>query len=163
RDVPKAKQAQARLQRMTLVFMDAADPISIQDLHGVTLDWNREAERLFGWAPEEVIGKPGATVLPLEWQTFGAELRERCRRGEPVRNWETEIKTRDGRWIPVLITGSLLTDEQGEPAGIAAIAKDIRVQKQLMHQLERKNDELREFAGIIAHDLREPLTALHGL
>lgn len=161
-DVSELKQAEARLRRMTKVFMDAADPIWIGDLHGLTLEWNREAERLFGWSREEVVGRPGNAVLPPEWHALAGDLRARCERGESIRNWETEVKTRDGRWIPVLINASLLTDDQGEAVGIAAIAKDVRAQKQLIHDLQRKNEELRQFAGIIAHDLREPLTAAHG-
>ena len=66
---------------MTKVFMDAADPIWIGDLHGLTLEWNREAERLFGWTREEVVGRPGNRVLSPEWHALAGDLRRRCERG----------------------------------------------------------------------------------
>jgi PAS domain S-box-containing protein len=163
REVSELKEAEARLARMTKVFMDAADPIRIGDLHGLTIDWNREAERVFGWTREEVIGKPGSMALRPEWHALADELRERCLRGEPVRNREAELQTRDGDWIPVLMTASMLTDENEEPVGIAILIKDIRALKQVTQELERKNQELERFAGVIAHDLQQPLANVHGL
>ena len=48
------------------VFMDATDPIIIEDLDGIVLDLNREAERAYGFAREELIGKPIRTLVPPE-------------------------------------------------------------------------------------------------
>ena len=40
------------------VFMDSIDPILIEDLDGIVVDMNKQAELSYGWARNELIGKP---------------------------------------------------------------------------------------------------------
>jgi PAS domain S-box-containing protein len=162
RDVSEIKEAEARLRRMNKVFLDAADPIRISDLDGFTLDWNREAERVFGWTREEMIGKQGKDILPPQWQALADETRQQCLRGEPVRNLEAVVVAKDGRRIPVLATSFLLRDEAGEPIGLANIVKDISELKRLNGELRHKNEELQQFAAVVAHDLQQPLNGIGG-
>ena len=48
---------------MTLVFLDSADPILIRDLEGRILDSNHEAERVFGWTRDELLGREAGHLL----------------------------------------------------------------------------------------------------
>ncbi len=108
------------------VFRHATDPILIEDLEGIVLDLNREAERTYGFPREELIGSPILTIVPDERHDQAKELLVRCRRGEEVRNVESLRKTKGGEVVPVLLTLSLLPDESGKPAAVATFAKDIR-------------------------------------
>jgi PAS domain S-box-containing protein len=162
-DVCELKEAEARLRRMTKVFLDAADPIRISDLHdGTTTDWNHEAERVFGWTREEVVGRPGRDLLAPEWYAITLEARKHLQRGEPVRNHQTTMVTKDGRRVPVLLTAFLLRDEHGEPIGVANIIKDVSDLTRLTTELENKNEELRQLTAGIAHDLLQPLNGVSG-
>jgi len=118
------------LRRMSKVFMDAADPILLQDLDGTIREVNAEMERLYGWSREELVGKPITTIVPEKNHSRAEELLERCARGGSVRNVEGQCRTKSGEVIPILLTLSLLSGEDGESSGIASIAKDLRALKQ---------------------------------
>ncbi len=136
-DISRRKGADAALRRMSKVFMEASDPIMIEDLDGIIVDLNQEAERTYEWRREELIGKSIKTVVPPhsheQWETLMAQ----CKQGNAVRNVETLRRTRTAEDIPILMSIFLLTDEKGEPAGLASIAKNLR-------ELKRVEEELRE-------------------
>ncbi len=161
RDVSELKQAEARLRRMTKIFMDGATPIAIYDLQRRVLDWNHEAERLLGWTRDELLGSQRQVISP-EWQTMADEVMRRCERGEAVRNVEFTVRTKAGEAIPILATVSKLTDEQEEPLGYCVISQDISDLKQARAAMQRSNEDLQRFAATVAHDLQEPLTGILG-
>jgi PAS domain S-box-containing protein len=161
REMSELRQAEARLRRMTKVFQDSASPICIQDLQGRILDWNAAAEQLLGWSREELLGTR-RTLLSPEWHALADEVSRRLESGEAVRNIEFAIRSKHGKEIPVLATGSRLTDEGGEPIATCIIAQDISELKRVKADLERSNEDLRQFAATLAHDLQAPLTGVHG-
>jgi PAS domain S-box-containing protein len=164
-DSPKAradaasrlKKIEAQLRLMTKVFMDSADPIVIRDLEGRVLDANRETERVFGWSREELIGERTEHLHPPELRELLEETHERQVRGEIHRNYEITVRAKSGRWVPVVGTTFLLTDENDEPVGIADILKDITLIKQARDEVQQRNRDLKLFANALSHDLAGPL------
>ena len=108
-EVVVRKNTQTQLRQLSRVFMDAADPIIIEDLSGKVVELNREAEVVYGWSREELIGMPIDTLFLPEREPLAARLRERCCAGEEIRNWEGLRKARSGRIIPNLLTAFPLT------------------------------------------------------
>lgn len=156
------KQIETQLARMTKVFMDGADPIVIFDLNRRVLDMNHEAERVFGWTRDELLGGTTRHLLPSEFHGLADEVAERLARGETVRNYETAVRTKSGSIVPILVTSFRLTDDVGSPVATAAIAKDITQLKRVNDRLSQRNRELREFANVLAHDLSAPLRTIQG-
>jgi methyl-accepting chemotaxis protein len=135
------------------VFMDAADPIVIEDLSGVVIDLNVEAERSYGWSRAELIGQPIKRLVPTERHAQADELLRDCLDGGQVRNVEGVRVTRDGTELDVLLTLSLLRNESGEPVGIASIAKDITDLRMATAEYEGLVDAINRVQAMIEFNL----------
>ncbi len=113
-------------ERFEALFRDAIDPILIEDLDGNILEANDEAVRLYGYTRDELVGQSMKMLIPIQWQSHGTRLRERCRAGEAIRNIRTERLPRGGPPTAVLLSLSLLKDDDGNVQAIATVARDIR-------------------------------------
>ena len=80
---------------------------------------------MYGYAAEEVIGRPIFVIVPPPYVTELSEILERIRAGERVRNFETVRATKDGRLIDVALSISPIRDAAGTIVGASAIARDI--------------------------------------
>ena len=127
--------SESRLRVLTKVFTESTVPTMIEDLDGIVLDANDEAVAAYGWSREELAGNPIKQIVPEDRHGQADELLNRCRAGETVRNVDGVRQHRNGRRIPVLLTLSMLTDEQGAPTGIVTIAQDMTEQKALESRL----------------------------
>src|SRR5262245_12123520 len=77
RDVTDRKQSEHIAQRLVSVVESSEDAIVSKDLNGVIVSWNQGAEHLFGYAAEEVIGKPILILLPANRQHEETAILER--------------------------------------------------------------------------------------
>ncbi len=154
------KQTEQELLRMSKVFMDAADPIIIEDLNCTIIAVNEETVRSYGWARAELIGRSMDMLQPAEEIPRSVELRQRCRNREAVRNVETTRRCKTGERCPVLLTLSLLTDEEGQPVGIASIGKDISKLKSAEALAQEAVQRRDQFLAMLSHELRNPLGAV---
>lgn len=159
RDITERKRLDEELRRMSKVFTDSSDPIIIEDLAGNIISMNDEAERVYGWTREELLGRPINTIIPAEHHRGADELRSRVKQGEQVRNVERLRHNKSGNVFPILLTLSPLTDEKGNPAGMATIAKDLSDIKEMEERLVRSERlaVLGQLAGGVGHELRNPL------
>ena len=113
------------------------DAILSRDLEGVILSWNQGAERLFGYAAEEAIGQPAATLfIPPDRRDEELELLERIRRGEGVRGVETARQRKDGSLVDISLTISPIRDLQGRIVGASTIARDITESRRTQERQE---------------------------
>jgi len=145
-EVVVRRKIQTQLHQLSRVFMDAADPIIIEDLSGTIIDMNREAETVYGWSRDELIGKPIATLFLPERYHLAEQLRERCGRGEEIRDWEGVRKARSGRVIPSILTAFPLMDESDQIAFVATISKDISARKEMEARLKDSQRHLQDLS-----------------
>ena len=141
-DITQQVQYRKNVSLLSRVFEDAADPIIIEDLDGLVIDANKAAEREYGFTCEELVGHPIKVIVPESCHDQADELLRRCRAGEDIRDLEGIRVTRGGREFPVLLTLSLLTDEDGKPTGIVSFAKEITVLKQAEAESKARMDAL---------------------
>jgi PAS domain S-box-containing protein len=136
RDITERKQAEADAARLSALVASADDAIIAKTPDGVITSWNAAAERLFGWAAAEAVGRPISRIVPPDRADEEAELLARIRSGAAVRHFETERVSRDGRRIPVSVTISPVRDPRtGRIIGASSIARDISERRAAEAQL----------------------------
>jgi PAS domain S-box-containing protein len=125
RDCTEKRQAEQARARLAAIVEFSGDAIATKNLDGVIQTWNAGAERLFGYRPDEIIGKPVTTLIPPDRLHEEERILSRLRRGLPAERIETLRKTKDGRLIPVLVSVSPIKDRAGRVTGASKIIHDI--------------------------------------
>ena len=98
------------------------DAIVALDAEGRITTWNRGAERLYGYAAAQAIGRPAAMLLPPDGAA--AEALRRALAGEAIDRGDLVHVARDGRPVAVAFTARPVHDADGRPAGVAMIVRD---------------------------------------
>jgi len=144
RDITELKRAE---EKRETVIEAMPDPLIVLNLNGVILSVNPAYTKMFGWKPEERIGKSfyklGESLKAKDIEKFMKLLGKLIEKGdvEPV---ETVIRMKDGREIPMSVTYSLIKDAEGNPKNIIALLRDITETKKLISELEEAKATLED-------------------
>jgi diguanylate cyclase (GGDEF)-like protein/PAS domain S-box-containing protein len=120
-------QADEQLREQASLLDKAHDAIIVRSLDNRILFWNRGAERLYGWTPEEAIGRRIDELLYRETSDFEAGTRHTLEAEE----WLGELQqiAKDGHGLWVEAHWSLVRGDDGQPRSILAINTDISQRK----------------------------------
>lgn len=158
-----AESLQARTEenrRLALIVKQTADAIVIHDLDGKISFWNPAAQRMFGYAPEDIIGKSIALLTPdSEKAGLKSDLRE-INAGRKVENHDAKRQARDGRIIDVSISSAPLVDPvSGKVIGDICSMRDITERKQA-EEAERRLEENRQLTHLIQRHIEDERRSL---
>jgi PAS domain S-box-containing protein len=160
-DITARKIAQAEMDRSARLhssIVDSSDDAIIsKSLDGTITSWNKSAERLFGYAAEEAIGKPVTMLMPPDRLEEEPKIIARLKQGERVDHFETIRCRKDGTLLDISLTISPVRDAKGTIVGASKIARDITDRRLAEAELRRVNQDLEQFAFSASHDLQEPL------
>ena len=159
-DVTMRKEAEAADARLSAIVQSSEDAIVSKDLDGIITSWNQGAERIFGYTPDETIGKPVTILIPAERADEERSILERVRRGVRVDHYETVRRRKDGSLVDISLTVSPIIDEHGAIIGASKIARDITQRKRAEEALRAADRAKDEFLAMLGHELRNPLGAL---
>lgn len=135
RDVSEQHAAQFERGRLAAIVDSSDDAIFGQTFEGVVTDWNAGAERLFGYAAEEIVGTSVfSTIVPAERKDELLHLLQRIQRGERTDQFETERQCKDGRKVPIAVRLSPIFDAKAHVIGASAIDRDISEQRRTERQ-----------------------------
>jgi len=143
---------------------------------GIVSIWNHAAERMYGLAEPDAIGRHVGFIVSPERPGEVDRIRRRLDDGEPSVHLEAVAIRPDGSRLPVALGFSAIWSPDHTLAGLSVNAKDISQRRsaeaalvqavaQLEHQnreLARSNLELDAFASIASHDLAQPLQVAYG-
>jgi len=154
-----AEQLGEYRSRLASIIDSSEDAIIGKNLDGTIASWNKGAERIYGYTPEEVVGKHISLLAPTDRPDEIPEILQKTARGESVEHYESVRVTKDGRHLDVSISVSPLRDAKGDIVGASAIARDITAQKRAEGQLQQsqKMEAIGRLAGGVAHDFNNIL------
>ena len=174
-DVTELKSAEELIlkneQRNTLILNSSLDAILMIDQTGAITFWNPQAESIFGWKSEEVIGLNIAEVIipsTMKSSHHAGMDRFLATRKSTILNQILELSAvnKNGEEFPVELTVVPIEDDTNSMA-FCAFVRDITIrknkEKQISNQnrkLKVQNKQLEQFTFIASHDLQEPLLTL---
>jgi PAS domain S-box-containing protein len=141
-----------KLLHWAAIIDSSDDAIISKSIDGFITSWNKGAQRLYGYTPKEIIGKPVSILMPPEKKDDFPFIMSELHKGKRIEHYETKRQTKDGRILDVSITVSPIRDSQGTIIGASKIARDIT---------EKKEDERRrdDFVSTVSHELKTPITS----
>jgi PAS domain S-box-containing protein len=115
--------------RFRAIFNQAAVGIAETDLDGRFVIVNRRFGEIVGYEPEELIGRPYATISLEEDASQSYErMRALVASGEPF-NLTRRYRHRDGHVVWTMVSASLMRDAAGEPSNIAIAVEDVTARR----------------------------------
>ena len=124
-DITERAIADETTQRLAAIVESSDDAILAKDMNGVIITWNKGAERLFGYTPEEVVGQPILMLIPPDRLDEEPKILSRIRSGERIDHYETIRRRKDGSLVDVSLSVSPIRSLDGRIVGASKIARDI--------------------------------------
>jgi two-component system cell cycle sensor histidine kinase/response regulator CckA len=156
-----------QLDQFRVVIENAPDAIVMFDQQGEIVEWNCQAERLFGYAHAEAIGSPVSALVHLKapFMTIEGALQQYRDTGASAlfdRSVEDEVQTRQGRPIPA----ELAVFPVQTAAGLlfCAIVRDTseRVRREQELRAAQRMDAVARFSRGIGYELDSFIMAVDG-
>lgn len=122
---------------LTTIIEQSADAIYSIDVNGIVASWNAGAEKIFGFAGDDVIGTPVTRFVPANRHAEHATIVRTVLRGGVVEPYETLRQAKGGQFIEVSITASPIQDRNGRIIGVSEMARDLSIMKRSEREIER--------------------------
>ncbi|MFZ3137929.1 MAG: diguanylate cyclase [Thermodesulfovibrionales bacterium] len=141
-DITERKQTEEALRESEEKFRNiaqtAVDAFILADRNGNIIFWNRSAQRIFGYAEEEILGKPLTMLMPEQYREAHQKGMERVHAiGESKYGSITEMRglRKDGNDFPIELSVAMW--KIGDETFYSGIIRDITNRKQLENELEK--------------------------
>ncbi|MFA5848827.1 MAG: PAS domain S-box protein [Bacteroidales bacterium] len=166
--IVKRKEVEQNIKLMAHALESIGECVSITDTNDVLLYVNEAFTRTYGYSENEIIGKHIGLLRPEEADTsYNTDILNQTISG----GWKGEVinTKKDGTNFPILLSTSVIKDENKKPAALIGVARDISELKKQNEELlsaKRKaeeSDHLKtSFLHNISHEIRTPMNAIVG-
>ena len=129
-DVSKVKEV-IQLNRLATVVRDSNDAVTVLDLDGNILAWNKGATQMYGWSEAEALKMNLREIIPQNKMKELAAITEKIKNNERVEPFATQRRCKNGKLLNVWLTITALAGEGGKPLEIATTERDITELKKI--------------------------------
>jgi PAS domain S-box-containing protein len=136
------------------------DAIIGETLDGTIVSWNRGAERLFGYAASEMIGRSASILAPIYRPEELDEVQGNLRSNWQVGNLVTVRVRKDGSEVEVSLSISPIKDFTGRIIGTSTVARDVTFWKEEENERLELIRDLTSALAIKIHHV-EPLSSVN--
>lgn len=143
-DLFKIKEAERQIKFQSKMLDEIGEAVIATDMEGKVIYWNNAAEKLYGWAKNEVLGKSITELTPAADLKLDAD--EIMLKLEGGKRWTGEFKLRrkDGTEFYALVTDAPLFDDSGDQIGIIGVSTNISTLKEAEAELRENNRFIEE-------------------
>lgn len=117
------------LERQASIVADCEDAIISISLNGDVLTWNRGATALFGYAPDEMVGRSIRSIIPQERLSEEDRILAQISTGDVVKPFDTQRVKSDGSLVDVSLTVSPVRAPDGTIIAASKVARDVTARK----------------------------------
>jgi len=129
KDVTEKVKNEGHLKQLAAIVEYSEDAIVSKSMNGTIQSWNNGAEKIFGYTPEEVIGKNISLIIPFELRHEEKNILEKIGNNETIQHFETIRVKKNGERVYVSLTISPLKNNDGKIIGVSKILRDITKDK----------------------------------
>jgi two-component system, cell cycle sensor histidine kinase and response regulator CckA len=158
------RQIAAREELFELISENAADMIAVVNADGTRAYNSPSYERLLGYSPEELRGTIAFEQVHPDDRAKVVEAAEGAKRSGQGKRVEYRMRHKDGRWVSLESTASVIRDNKGQVQKLVIVNRDVSERKQLEEQLQmaQKVEAIGRLSGGIAHDFNNILGVIIG-
>ena len=136
-DVTDRKEVEHLQTRLAAIVEWSDQAVINEALDGVIAGWNRGAQRLFGYAPEEAVGRPASILIPSDRKDGGLDHREWIEQGNTTAPRNIVCRRKDGSLVDISLIIFPLKDTQGRVIGASTMARGsshVSLKQGLIHE-----------------------------
>ncbi len=163
-DITELKAAEKARARLVAIVEYSDDVMVSTSMDGIIINWNRGAERQYGYTAEEMMGRSFSILFPTDQYREYLNVMKKIRLGEPIPCYETVRLRKDGSLVNVSVSISPIENLSGEIVGASKIDHDITKIKKLEAQFieAQKMEVVGQLAAGVAHDFNNVLGVIMG-
>jgi len=124
-DITERKHHEVERARLAAIVDSSQDAIIGHTLDGMITSWNPSAERIFGYAAKEAVGKPLSMLLPDSGAGELTQILQRLALGKHVEIFEITAMAKNGKKVDVSMTISPVRNKDGTIIDASTIVRDI--------------------------------------
>ena len=141
-EIAERKQVEAMLRQQAQLLEQVHEAVFTTDADNLVLSWNRGAQHLFGYSPDEILGHPVFQLFPEPLSKDIPATLDRLLRGETEAVLEIRLLRRSGAVFFGQISLSLLRDDGGAANGVIFSIRDITESKEAEQALRSQFDQV---------------------